>query len=170
MDKLDAGRRATALLRGTGVARLKQAVATSAGGIVIRFVDGAPQLVVGKRKRSRDGETWTLPKGTPNPPETTEETALREVREESGLDVRIVQRFDSIEYWFVQGRTRIHKTVHYFLMVPIGGDLERHDHEFDEVRWIGFSEAPRMLTFETERALVARAAAIAADGSFPVAS
>ncbi len=55
-------------------------------------------------------------------------------------------------------------------MVPIGGDLERHDHEFDEVRWIGFAEAPRMLTFETERALVARAAAIAADGSFPVAS
>ena len=170
MDKLDAGRRATALLRGTGVARLKQAVATSAGGIVIRFVDGAPQLVVGKRKRQRDGETWTLPKGTPNPPETTEETALREVREESGLDVRIVSRFDSIEYWFVQGRTRIHKTVHYFLMVPIGGDLERHDHEFDEVRWIGFSEAPRMLTFETERALVARAAEAAADDSFPVAS
>ena len=170
MDKLDAGRRAEAVLRGTGVARLKQAVATSAGGIVIRFVDGAPQLVVGKRKRSRDGETWTLPKGTPNPPETTEETALREVREESGLDVRIVRRFDSIEYWFVQGRTRIHKTVHYFLMVPIGGDLERHDHEFDEVRWIGFAEAPRMLTFETERALVARAATIAADGSFPVAS
>jgi 8-oxo-dGTP pyrophosphatase MutT (NUDIX family) len=151
------------------VARLKQAVATSAGGIVIRFVDGAPQLVVGKRKRERDGVTWTLPKGTPNPHETTEETALREVREESGLDVRIVRPFDSIEYWFVQGRTRIHKTVHYFLMVPVGGDLDRHDHEFDEVRWIGFDEAPALLTFETERALVARAGVAAVDGDIAAA-
>ena len=170
MDKLDAGRRSAPALRGTGVARLKQATATSAGGIVIRFVDGSPQLVVGKRRRERDGVTWTLPKGTPNARETTEETALREVREESGLDVRIVSRFDSIEYWFVQGRTRIHKTVHYFLMVPTGGDLGRHDHEFDEVRWITFDEAARLLTFETERALVARAAAAAADGPFPTVS
>ena len=150
------------------MARLKQAVATSAGGIVIRFAEGAPQLVVGKRKRERDGVTWTLPKGTPNARETTEETALREVREESGLDVRIVRPFESIEYWFVQGRTRIHKTVHYFLMIPTGGDLGRHDHEFDEVRWIGFDEAPSLLTFETERALVARAGVAATDGTFPL--
>jgi 8-oxo-dGTP pyrophosphatase MutT (NUDIX family) len=149
------------------VARLREATATSAGGIVIRFVDSAPQLVVGKRRRDRDGVTWTLPKGTPHRSETTEETALREVREETGLEVRIVRRFDSIEYVFAQGRTRIHKTVHYFLMVPAGGDLERHDHEFDEVRWIGFDEAARMLTFETERALVARAAEAAGEASFP---
>jgi len=152
------------------VARLKQAVATSAGGIVIRFVEGSPQLVVGKRKRERDGMTWTLPKGTPNPPETTEETAVREVREESGLDVRIVRPFESIHYAFQQGRTRIQKTVHYFLMIPTGGDLGRHDHEFDEVRWIGFDEAATLLSFETERALVARAAAAATDGSFPGAA
>jgi 8-oxo-dGTP pyrophosphatase MutT (NUDIX family) len=152
------------------VARLKQATATSAGGIVIRYTGGTPQLVVGKRRRERDGVTWTLPKGTPNPRETTEETALREVREESGLEVRIVRPFDAIEYFFVQGRTRIHKTVHYFLMVPTGGDLGRHDHEFDEVRWIGFDEAATLLTFETERALVARAAAAATDGSFPGAA
>jgi 8-oxo-dGTP pyrophosphatase MutT (NUDIX family) len=149
------------------VARLKQGTATSAGGIVIRFLADAPQLVVGKRLRERDGVTWTLPKGTPNPRETTEETALREVREETGLEVAIIRPFDGIEYFFVQGRTRIHKTVHYFLMVPTGGDLERHDHEFDEVRWIGFDEAASLLTFETERALVARAAAVATDGSFP---
>ena len=134
---------------------------------MIRFTDGAPHLVVGKRKRERDGVTWTLPKGTPDPHETTEETALREVREETGLEVEIVRTFDSIEYWFVQGRTRIHKTVHYFLMVPTGGDLARHDHEFDEVRWIAFDEAPTLLTFETERALVARAAVVATDGTFP---
>jgi len=149
------------------VARLKQAVATSAGGIVIRFRNGAPQLVVGRRRRERDGMTWTLPKGTPDGDETTEQTALREVAEETGLEVRIVRRFDSIQYAFTQGGRRIHKTVHYFLMQPSGGDLGRHDHEFDEVRWIGFDEASTLLTFETERALVARAAQAATDGTFP---
>jgi 8-oxo-dGTP pyrophosphatase MutT (NUDIX family) len=89
------------------------------------------------------------------------------VAEESGLEVDIIRPFESIAYTFVQGRTRIHKTVHYFLMVPTGGDLAGHDHEFDEVRWIGFDEAAAMLTFETERALVARAAAAATDGTFP---
>lgn len=167
MDQLDTGRGTAPVVRGAGVARLKQALATSAGGIVIRFQDGAPQLVVGRRRRERDGVTWTLPKGTPDGRETTEQTALREVAEETGLEVRIVRRFDSIEYTFGQGGTRIHKTVHYFLMQPTGGDLGRHDHEFDEVRWIGFDEASSLLTFETERALVARAARAATDGSFP---
>jgi 8-oxo-dGTP pyrophosphatase MutT (NUDIX family) len=141
------------------VARLKQGTATSAGGIVIRFIDGTPELVVGRRRRERDNVTWTLPKGTPNPGETTEQTAIREVTEESGLEVEIVRPFDSIRYAFVQGRTRIHKTVHYFLMIPTGGDLARHDHEFDEVRWVAFADAATLLTFETERALVARALA-----------
>ncbi len=170
MDELCARSRATPIVRGARVARLRQATATSAGGIVIRFVDGAPELVVGKRRRERDAVTWTLPKGTPIPAETTEQTALREVTEETGLAVEVVRPFDSIAYTFNQGRTRIHKTVHYFLMVPVGGDLGRHDHEFDEVRWIRFDEAPSLLTFETERALVARAGMAAIDGTFPVSA
>jgi 8-oxo-dGTP pyrophosphatase MutT (NUDIX family) len=149
------------------VARLRQGTATSAGGIVIRFVGGAPQLVVGRRRRERDGVTWTLPKGTPHAGETTEQTATREVTEETGLTVEIVEPLDSIAYTFVQGRTRIHKTVHYFLMAPTGGDLASHDHEFDEVRWIRFDDAPSLLTFDTERALVARAGDAAAGGPFP---
>lgn len=167
MDQLDPRRRPAPIVRGARVARLKQAFATSAGGIVIRLRDGAAELVVGRRRRERDGITWTLPKGTPHPGEATEETALREVAEETGLAVRIIRRFDSIEYTFVQGGSRIHKTVHYFLMLPTGGDLGRHDHEFDEVRWIRFDEAPALLTFETERALVARAAATVAAGDVP---
>lgn len=141
------------------VAGLRSGTATSAGGIVVREADEGPSLVIGMRRRDRDAVTWTLPKGTPNPGETVEETAIREVGEETGLEVRIVGPLDSIEYTFVQKGTRVHKTVHYFLMEPIGGDLSRHDHEFERVRWVTFAEAPELLTFATERALVAAAAA-----------
>ncbi|MBA2372680.1 MAG: NUDIX hydrolase, partial [Chloroflexi bacterium] len=129
------------------------------GGIVVRYEGATPLLVVGSRRREHDGRTWTLPKGTPEPGETTEQTALREVTEETGLQVRITGPHESIEYWFVQSGTRIHKTVHYFFMEPTGGDLTRHDHEFEQVRWIAFDEASALLTFETERDLVARAGA-----------
>jgi ADP-ribose pyrophosphatase YjhB (NUDIX family) len=140
------------------VARLSSATATSAGGIVVRYQDAIPQFVVGRRRREKDGQTWTLPKGTPIPGETLEETALREVREETGLTVRIVSPLDVIRYTFVQRGTRIHKTVHYFMMEATGGGLEAHDHEFEEVRWIAFEEAPELLSFETERSLVGLAA------------
>jgi 8-oxo-dGTP pyrophosphatase MutT (NUDIX family) len=161
MGKVRAPRIAPPSWRGVGaVARLRTSTATSAGGIVVRFESGQPWLVVGSRRRERDGRTWTLPKGTPNPGESREQTAVREVEEETGLEVRITGPLDSIEYWFVQSGTRIHKTVHYFMMEPVGGDLGRHDHEFDDVRWVTFEAAPTMLTFETERALVARAAGL----------
>ena len=107
------------------MARLRTSTATSAGGIVVRHASGQPWLVVGSRRRERDGRTWTLPKGTPNEGESREQTALREVREETGLEVRITGPLDSIEYWFVQSGARIHKTVHYYMMEPIGGELER---------------------------------------------
>lgn len=141
------------------MARLKQKTATSAGGIVVRFEQGIPQFVAGRRK---DVRTWTLPKGTPYQGETTEQTALREVTEETGLEVRIVEPIDSISYDFSQRGSRIHKTVFYFLMEPTGGDLDGHDHEFDEVRWFELAEAGGVLTFESERSLVERAAGLVA--------
>ena len=140
------------------MARLNRATATSAGGIVTRFQESIPQLVIGRRKREKEGRTWTLPKGTPIPGETLEQTALREVCEETGLTVRIVSPLDAIHYTFMQRGTRIHKTVHYFMMEPTGGGLEHHDHEFEEVRWIAFDEAGALLSFETERSLVGLAA------------
>ena len=140
------------------MARLSSATATSAGGIVYRFRDSIPQLVIGRRKREKDSQTWTLPKGTPNAGESLEQTALREVCEETGLTVRIMSPLDAIHYDFVQRGTRIHKTVHYFMMEPTGGSLENHDHEFEEVRWVSFDDAANLLSFETERSLVALAA------------
>ena len=105
--------------------------------------------------------TWSLPKGTPNAGETLEETALREVTEETGLLVRILAPVGPIDYVFVQRGVRIHKTVHYFLMEAIGGDLVDHDHEFDEVRWVGVAEAETLMSFPTERKIVAGALATA---------
>ena len=142
--------------RDGALARLRSATATSAGGIVLSTITGRPALVVGLRRRDGDRRraTWTLPKGTPDPGETMEETALREVHEETGLRVRIIEPLPSISYVFVQSGVRIDKTVHYWLMEPIGGDLSLHDHEFERVRWVTFEEAASLLTFESERALV----------------
>jgi len=140
------------------VARLRSQRATSAGGVVVSTDRERPSLVVGMRRRGGNSVTWTLPKGTPDPGESTEETALREVVEETGLEVRIVEPLGSIEYAFMQAGTRIQKTVHYFLMEPTGGDLARHDKEFERVRWVSFDEAGSLLSFATERELVAAAA------------
>jgi 8-oxo-dGTP pyrophosphatase MutT (NUDIX family) len=140
------------------VARLRTATATSAGGIVVRYEGDVPSLVLGMRRRERDRVTWTLPKGTPVTGETAEETAIREVGEETGLQVRITGRLPSIHYSFVQRGTRINKTVHYFLMEPIGGDLSLHDREFEDVRWTRFDDATCILAFDTERDLVISAA------------
>ncbi len=131
--------------------------AESAGGLVIRFGPDGVEIVLGRRHRSREGTTWTLPKGTPAAGESMEETALREVREETGLDVEIVEPVGDIEYTFFQGGRRIHKTVHHWLMRPVGGDLGRHDHEFAEVRWVPLADAPHILTYPTERDIVERA-------------
>ncbi len=132
---------------------------------MISVEGGKPSLVVGLRRRdgARRRGTWTLPKGTPDPGETMEQTALREVEEETGLRVRIVAPLPSISYAFVQDGTRVHKTVHYWLMEPVAGDLARHDREFERVRWVPFDEAANLLTFATERALVGTAAAALTD-------
>ena len=92
------------------------------------------------------------------PGETPEQTAVREVNEETGLEVEIGGRIDSIEYWFVRAAAgvRCHKTVHFYLMSPSGGDTSRHDHEFDEVRWFPVGEALKTLTYGNEAKLVAK--------------
>ena len=84
---------------------------------------------------------------------------MREVREETGLEVKILSYYDAIFYAFTRAGERIEKTVHYFHMEPVGGDLSAHDHEFDEVRWVSLADASHLLTFPTERSLVEQTAA-----------
>jgi len=102
----------------------------------------------------REPPLWALPKGTPDAGETLEETALRETREETGLQVALERPLSEIRYFFVRGTTRFNKTVHFFLMRPIGGGLDQHDHEFDEVRWVQLEEALQLMNHATERSVV----------------
>lgn len=141
---------------------LRTARATSAGGVIHRTVDGRLEVVLVHR---RSPVLWALPKGTPDAGETIEETALRETREETGLEVEIERPLRSIRYFFVRGSTRFHKTVHFFLMRPIGGSPDDHDAEFDEVRWVEAHEALALLNHATERAVLEEVAAIVADGT-----
>jgi 8-oxo-dGTP pyrophosphatase MutT (NUDIX family) len=138
---------------------LRTARATSAGGVVHRLVDDRLEIALVHR---RAPVLWALPKGTPDAGETIEETALRETREETGLDVEIVRPLRSIRYFFVRGTTRFHKTVHFFLMRATGGSTDAHDAEFDEVRWVDLAEALALLNHATERSVVEEAAAIVA--------
>ncbi|MFN2418107.1 MAG: NUDIX hydrolase [Candidatus Limnocylindria bacterium] len=119
--------------------------------MVHRRVEDPHEIVIVHR---RAPVLWALPKGTPDSGETLEETALRETREETGLEVQIEAPISSIHYFFVRGSTRFHKTVHFFLMRPVGGGLERHDQEFDAVRWAPVPEALALLTHATERSIV----------------
>lgn len=141
--------------------RGRTARATSCGGILLRGLDAEPEICLGKRRREKHGASWSLPKGTPADGESIDQTAVREVSEETGLLVRIVAPVGAIEYFFTQHGQRVRKTVHYFLMEATGGNLHDHDHEFDEVRWVPLEEARTLMTFPTERHIVEQALPLA---------
>lgn len=128
---------------------------------MLRRGQSGAQLLLGRRRRDRDGVTWSLPKGTPDGDETPQETALREVREETGLTVSILDSVGDIHYRFMRDGRRIDKTVHYFLMEACGGDLADHDQEFEEVRWFDLAEAETMMSFPSERDILARVVPVA---------
>ena len=126
----------------------------SAGGVITRVQDEGLQVVLVGRARP---ERWSIPKGTPVYGETLEETALREVREETGLTVRILERLGDITYWFSVRGVRHHKTVHFYLLEATGGRLEDHDWENDFADWVPEAEALQWMSFASETAIVERA-------------
>lgn len=130
--------------------------AVSAGGVVWRrSPEGQFEVVICGRQ---DDGLWSLPKGTPDGAETIEQTAIREVEEETGLHVRPGPKLGTINYWFVANGVRFHKWVHHWLMEPVGGDVADHDHEFDRVEWVPISVALDLLKYENERRMVRKAA------------
>ena len=134
--------------------RLPLERAVSAGGIVYRRGDNGTEIVI--CGRDSDG-VWGLPKGTPDAGESLEQTAVREVTEETGLEVRIIDKVGVVEYWFAREGVRYHKWVHHYLMKAIGGNTEDHDVEYDKVEWRPARVALRTLTFKNEADMVAKA-------------
>lgn len=128
--------------------------ATSAGGVVLRSAGGVIEVLLCTRLKRG---IWALPKGTPYHDENIIETARREVREETGLEVEIRTKIGSINYWFKQDNVCCNKKVHYFMMEPRGGSLDQHDPEFDEVEWVSLKEAYKRMSYENEIKMVSQA-------------
>ena len=109
---------------------------------------------------------WTIPGGVMEADgESPWEACQREVREETGLEVKILRPIGQTDYWFAAPGERVHKFVHFFLMEPTGGDVSAHDHEYDEVRWVPLAEARRILSFDTYRDVLDRAIAAAREAA-----
>jgi 8-oxo-dGTP pyrophosphatase MutT (NUDIX family) len=128
----------------------------SYGGVVVR---GDDVIVIVPRGRRR---VLGLPKGGPRDGERPEDTAAREVREETGITVSVRERLGQVDYTYRRGGRTIAKTVHFYLCEFQGGDTADHDHEVDDARWIPLAEARRRLSYPGERAMIARALSILA--------
>jgi 8-oxo-dGTP diphosphatase len=132
----------------------------SAGGVAFRRVGSKVEVAIVSVKPSL---RWQLPKGIVDPGETTELTAIREVREEAGIETELIDLIETVQYWYQRvqygKRIRYHKYVHFYLLQYRAGDVADHDHEIAESRWVGFDEALEMLAFQSERNVVEKARA-----------
>jgi 8-oxo-dGTP pyrophosphatase MutT (NUDIX family) len=138
----------------------------SAGGVVFRHGHGIVEVVliaVGGVNR------WQLPKGLVEKGETPEVAAVREAREEAGVDSEVVAHIETIEYWYAGldsgERVRFHKHVHFYLLRYLSGDTRDHDWEVTEARWVSVDEAAQQLTFENERRVAERARELISEAS-----
>jgi len=122
----------------------------SYGGVVVRGGDVVTIVLRGKR-------ALALPKGGPEIGETPEQTAAREVREETGLTATVRAPLGDVTYWYRRSGRRIRKTVSFFLLDFVEGSTDDHDHEVTEARWIPLEEARSALTYPGERQMVEEA-------------
>ena len=129
---------------------------TSAGGLVIDGIDGPKDdqmaALIGRVDR-RGRMLWSLPKGHIELGETAEQTAIREVAEETGIQGSVLAALGSIDYWFVTEGRRVHKTVHHYLLRFLDGELSDEDVEVSEVAWVPVKELPAKLAYADERRL-----------------
>jgi 8-oxo-dGTP pyrophosphatase MutT (NUDIX family) len=127
----------------------------SAGGVVLR--DGQVAVIVPTRRAADGRKVLALPKGHVDPGETPAQAAQREVREEAGVETRLVGRLGEVRYWYQRDGRRIAKLVTFFLFDYLAGDVADHDAEVEEARWIAPEEALATLTYKGEREMVERA-------------
>ncbi|MGH3437058.1 MAG: NUDIX hydrolase [Sciscionella sp.] len=129
---------------------------TSAGGLALD-PDHTSAAVIGRLDR-RDTLLWSLPKGHIEQGETAEQTAVREVEEETGVACTVLRPLGVIDYWFVaDSHKKVHKTVHHFMLEWLSGELSDEDVEVTEVAWVPLSELPNLLAYPDERKLVVKA-------------
>jgi 8-oxo-dGTP pyrophosphatase MutT (NUDIX family) len=133
----------------------------SAGGLVIRKLRGRPHVAV---VRVRD-RVLALPKGHPEQGESAQHAALREVREETGLEATPVEKLGDIRYWYARDGDRVLKIVSFFLLRYRSGRLEDHDHEVEEALWIPLEEASARLAHRGEKEMAETALSRLAKGS-----
>lgn len=130
----------------------------SAGGVAFRRTGDETQMAIVSVKPSL---RWQLPKGIVDPGETPELAAVREVKEEAGVETDLLRLIETIEYRYQRvqygKRIRYHKFVHFYLLQYQSGDVAKHDHEIAEARWVSFEQAIEMLAFKSERSVVEKA-------------
>ena len=130
----------------------------SAGGVAFRWQDSNLEVaIVSVKPKLR----WQLPKGIVDPGESPSVTAVREVKEEAGIETDLIKLIQTIEYWYRSVKNgkpvRFHKFVHFYLLEYKNGDVLNHDHEVEESRWVSVEEALQMLDFKSEREVVEKA-------------
>jgi 8-oxo-dGTP diphosphatase len=128
----------------------------SSGGVIFRRHGNDFDVALVSVK---GGRNWCLPKGLVDRGETPEDTAVREVREESGLSGRIIDRLGDITYWYyIQGEnTKCRKTVHFYLMEYVSGSTSQHDFEVDEADWFPIDAAIERISFKGDREILEKA-------------
>ena len=130
----------------------------SAGGVVYRGTGEDIEVVLASRRTRRGDLAWGLAKGGIEPGESREDAAVREVREETGLDATIEADLGDTKYIYVWEDVRIRKRVHFFLMRHVGGDVDDRDDEMEEIRWFPLERALKRAAYRGEREVLARAA------------
>jgi 8-oxo-dGTP pyrophosphatase MutT (NUDIX family) len=133
----------------------------SAGGVLVRTIRGRT-MVAAIRPGGKAAGIWALPKGNIDAGESAAQTAVREVREETGVDGRLVEKLGDVRYVYTRrGGRRIFKVVSFFLLRAgrgrIGDIEESMRIEVAEARWLPLEEAPRLLAYGGEREMAAKA-------------
>jgi 8-oxo-dGTP pyrophosphatase MutT (NUDIX family) len=130
----------------------------SAGGLVVDK-SGTKGLLIGRldpKDASHERLLWSLPKGHIEPGESPEQAAIREVAEETGIKSKITSSLGVIDFWFMASGKRIHKTVHHFLFIEVGGKLAPQVTEVDDVAWFPLDKILSKLAYPDERKLIAK--------------